>query len=574
LRGIADDAVRRTKATSLRTVITTLQSAQQSAQSADWAGKSPAAFVTALHPIFADVQLLATGLDAQADALTAYAGQVQQIKDAQAALQAQRTTAHERLSGLNRQFDAAYRQAQGPYVTDQEAAKQADRIGNKIGDEQAVLRGIDRQWEDLVTRRRAADAACAAALQSGDVLGATAPFTAAAIKSDSPETLLAMLGALSATDLQILLKAHPELVGKVLQADPDKVKSWWDSLAADGNPAEQDALIAGAPAIIGAFGGIPPLVRVAANKINAAARIQRDETVIKSLKNVSSQMNLIAGSHVDGYEATIAALKKEIKFLKGAVGENPTVQLYLYDPDHSRIIQILGTPSADTSHVITYVPGTFTNIDSFYDKSSQQFAAQLLTGYPDAVAFVYKDGVFPGGDDGTDAINYARIGEANDPARALAAGRQLAQFEQGLSTDPTLAAAQSTAIGHSWGLTNITSSEISGAHYNQVISLSGAGMPAGWEASPSTSYTDYSYYDILQEAQGLGLVWGGDVPRADPAFTHGPYYQGPVDPIEYGPFGAPDGVDQGVLLNNHNLIATNTPANAKVLKDVIREVYQ
>jgi hypothetical protein len=451
LRGIADDAVRRTKATSLRTVITTLQSAQQSAQSADWAGKSPAAFVTALHPIFADVQLLATGLDAQADALTAYAGQVQQIKDAQAALQAQRTTAHERLSGLNRQFDAAYRQAQGPYVTDQEAAKQADRIGNKIGDEQAVLRGIDRQWEDLVTRRRAADAACAAALQSGDVLGATAPFTAAAIKSDSPETLLAMLGALSATDLQILLKAHPELVGKVLQADPDKVKSWWDSLAADGNPAEQDALIAGAPAIIGAFGGIPPLVRVAANKINAAARIQRDETVIKSLKNVSSQMNLIAGSHVDGYEATIAALKKEIKFLKGAVGENPTVQLYLYDPDHSRIIQILGTPSADTSHVITYVPGTFTNIDSFYDKSSQQFAAQLLTGYPDAVAFVYKDGVFPGGDDGTDAINYARIGEANDPARALAAGRQLAQFEQGLSTDPTLAAAQSTAIGHSWG---------------------------------------------------------------------------------------------------------------------------
>jgi hypothetical protein len=83
LRGIADDAVRRTKATGLRGVIGTLQTAQQSAGPADWAGKSPAAFVSALHPILADVHLLAAGLDAQA------------------VLQAQRATAHERLVGLH-----------------------------------------------------------------------------------------------------------------------------------------------------------------------------------------------------------------------------------------------------------------------------------------------------------------------------------------------------------------------------------------------------------------------------------------------------------------------------------------
>lgn len=36
--------------------------------------------------------------------------------------------------------------------------------------------------------------------------------------------------------------------------------------------------------------------------------------------------------------------------------------------------------------------------------------------------------------------------------------------------------AEQTSIGHSWGLANVTSSEVAGARYDTVISLAGAGM--------------------------------------------------------------------------------------------------
>ncbi len=73
------------------------------------------------------------------------------------------------------------------------------------------------------------------------------------------------------------------------------------------------------------------------------------------------------------------------------------------------------------------------------------------TRCPVRVAFVYKDGPFPGENTDVGGIDMFRIGEANDEDRALAAGRQLARFEAGMRADPLLGAAEQDALGHSGG---------------------------------------------------------------------------------------------------------------------------
>lgn len=124
------------------------------------------------------------------------------------------------------------------------------------------------------------------------------------------------------------------------------------------------------------------------------------------------------------------------------------------------------------------------------------------------------------------------------------------------------------------GLSNVTSSEVAGTTYDKVVSLSGAGMPEEWRPRPGTSYTDLSYNDILQGAQGTGLVWGGHNPRSHPAFDHGDYYVGPNDGNLAESTAIPSGTypavyipldDAPTLMENHNLIATDSAANKKAL---------
>lgn len=127
-------------------------------------------------------------------------------------------------------------------------------------------------------------------------------------------------------------------------------------------------------------------------------------------------------------------------------------------------------------------------------------------------------------------------------------------------------------MGHSWGLSNITASEIAGAEYDTVISLAGAGMPDGWAPNPDTTYADFSYEDLLQRAQRTDRVWEGNVPRSDPAFAHGGYYRGPDDAVlEDGAFTV---ADIRVLSENHALIATDTDDNDQALEDMARLVTQ
>lgn len=581
--------LRSDKVNELRDARARLQSARQEACSAQWTGRSRNAFVSTLESAAPDLDVLITGLDATAAALNRYAAQVEQIQDAQRALEHQRDQARRTVWDRQRRLrdlastpgmigtgsDRAH-PFEDPVTADIRA-----HVTDQLDSEQAILRQVDTNWDLLVTRRRQADAACVAALDSRDTLGNTWRLTGSAIRTDTPEQLLALLGALGSTDLLILLKLHPELVGKIQKADPAAVAAWWARLPSahhDGQPdgqadangfsAEQAAMIAGAPTLIGSLNGLPALARVAANKLNAEVFLKENTTEFNRL--------VTSGKIDSGTIGRLIDLAKEDAYLHKVT--DGTVQLYLYDRAKAQIIEMEGTPSAATDRVVTYVPGMFSDMNLFYDRKAQEIATWLVGTHPStAVAFIYKDGVFPGGSDGKlGALNAqfpVGLAEANSPDWAAAGGRRLAGFEAGVILDPMMADAKTIAIGHSWGLTDVTASEVAGAHYDQVISLSGAWMPEHWQADPTTHYSDFSYPDILLEAQATGIVGNGNDPRASAAFDHGSYYQSPTDPIIRGPFGVPMGLDQSILLNNHNLIATTDSNNLSALADVRDRIF-
>ncbi len=68
-----------------------------------------------------------------------------------------------------------------------------------------------------------------------------------------------------------LLELHPEWVSLLEEHPPapETIATWWS----EQNPTVQHALLASAAGVLGSLGGVPPAVRVAANKANAARRI-------------------------------------------------------------------------------------------------------------------------------------------------------------------------------------------------------------------------------------------------------------------------------------------------------------
>jgi hypothetical protein len=257
----------------------------------------------------------------------------------------------------------------------------------------------------------------------------------------------------------------------------------------------------------------------------------------------------------------IAALRREDAYLAGAVAEPPTVQLYLFDPAADRIIEMIGSFGPLTSTIITYVPGTGTTMDSFSGdpRGVQQVGDWFATRDARTVTFVTKDGRFP-----------QTLLEANMPVLAESTGRRLVSFQEGLrqSYDPDVVT--EVGVGHSWGLANVTSSEVAGARYDHVVSLAGAGMPSAWNPREGTTYSDYRYLDFLQVAQWLGQVWDGKNPGNHWAFESDGLLRGPDD-LELALTGSLERKAE-ILVDNHSLIAENNADNLQALERIERLV--
>lgn len=509
-----------------------------------WEGQAQAAFAVAVEQALRDARTLRAGLAEHAEALRAYATGVERIKDDQERIERRR-------EALRAEKDAAIHEegiglgagpGQGlPFGTPVSAADERLRTADR---ELALL---DEQWADLVEERRRVDRRCVADLGSTASLGALALLVSDGCgECPVPSVMLAVLSDLTSTDLTLLRERHPELLAMLAGADPQAVHDWWTSLDGDDPwtlSPRQALLVAALPRLLGSLDGLPPHARVAANAKNAEARLRE----------------LDGEAHLPGVDR--AALDRERAYLRKAVGPDATVQLYLFEPHADRIVQMLGTFGAATRDVVTYVPGTGTALRDFYNDPAtvQQIGAWSVGagGEASTVAFVCKDGQFP-----PDVV------AADTPLWAQARGDDLARMQEGLEMSYGRRPVTRTAIGHSWGLTTVTSSEVSGAHYDNVVSLAGAGMVQEWHASPSTTYTHYSYVDFLTLGQATGQVYDRKVPAYGHGFERAGWWTSPHDaqlahPNELTP----------ALLANHSLIAQDVPENSAVLKDLRERLF-
>lgn len=527
----------------------------------DWEAETQRSFAATLAEHSADIELLATGLEAQQTALTTYAGALAQLQDRQLVLQARRDAAEQALAVARSAMPLPRLVPDAPPTmpgmgsaatadADADLRRQQAAAQTQIDSAQAALRAIDVEWKVLVSDRRRIDATCAAALQGETVLGPISGFSGGSIAASAPSSLLDQLDDLSATDLAILLDTYPGLAAKLESADPETVSAWWQALSSE----QQHAFVTGIPFVIGALAGVPALARVTSNKINAE----------RALRDAQRALADVRSRRADGVRfppGTEGALERQIAYLRLATGAHPSVQLYLYRPEDDRIIEMVGTPSAATEKVVTYSPGTYANLDGFYDRSIPRVARWMYDqDRSGVVAFVYKDGRYP-----QDVLT-----EANDPDYVRPTGAQLAAFQANLATDPLLRGRESIAIGHSWGVANITASEVAGARYDSVISLSGAGVPAEWRPASGTRYRDFSYNDILQKAQAIrtadgGAVWDGRNPRWV-GFDHDDYFVAPPSWKNFPGNGLVNPMLPALAgVDSHNLAATDDSDNRYLL---------
>ncbi|MCI9858127.1 hypothetical protein [Microbacterium proteolyticum] len=367
-----------------------------------------------------------------------------------------------------------------------------------------------------------------------------------------------------------ILAEHPDWVERLRRRPPapETVKAWWDALP----PGRQTSLVNGAPEVVGALGGVPPLARVGANRVVARDRIvlvDRDIAHYESLLKEGAMATLRAER-----QSALDRLTAERGYLDRIVAGD--VQLVLYQPEENRIAEMIGTPGPGTQRVLTYVPGTFTSVRSFYGGEAQDLALWMTEQDERVVAFVWKGTDFPGDDERAGLADQSvGIDEANDQARALPAGEDLTRFVTEMRTDSDIAAARQIGAGYSWGLVPVTSSELAGTHYDSVHSFAGAWVPEGWSARPHTTYFHWSYTDFLSMAQDLGWVGDGRNPDVVPGFEIR-IYDRPGDysiPLggELAPFLDPDGPSLKVSsapFENHQLIVSSRPENRLALDDI------
>ena len=160
----------------------------------------------------------------------------------------------------------------------------------------------------------------------------------------------AVFALVPAAGVALTLQARDFLEDLLAADTPRAVLDLWVS-----QPGLQEELLQAHPAILGALDGLPATVRVYANKLNAPALIVAAEAELDETDAGSDRAKVLAN---------------EIAYLRQV--QNGDVQLYLYDRDASRIVEMLGDLSVETQRVITYVPGTFTNLNDFYKAEVQE----------------------------------------------------------------------------------------------------------------------------------------------------------------------------------------------------------
>ncbi|TWX40978.1 hypothetical protein ES689_06215 [Frigoribacterium sp. ACAM 257] len=481
----------------------------------EWRAEAASALCRAGEVLLAEIGTVLTAIERQGVALEAYGAEVGDIAAAQRVLERRRGEVEEALEWTIRSMvllEAEEAASGGGRWSPLDEVRAFELEALERGEQvnHTVLAHIGREWAELVTRRQAADSGCMSALCGDAATGAFVDFSQAARDATTPEQVLRLMDGPSAFDLALLFADAPLLTALVAEATPEAVRRWWDALAllrpvdAAGLSAAQQALVLGVPWLVGNLDGVPPAARVRANAVTAARQVVENLKVIDDIARPPSD-------EPRAREA-ILELERENVYLRGAATVPPTVQLYTYDRAADRIVEMLGDWSGTVERVYTDVPGARTRMDDFWTHGGgvQGFVRRLVRDDEvDSVAFVYKDGHFPGAGDA------ASPAEAASPSFARRSGEQLAAFRAGLAAGTASSGAappRSVGVGHGWGTANVLASETAGARWDHVVVLAGVGAEhdlagaRGAERDSSRRPTEFGRYGSESEA-ARALRW-------------------------------------------------------------------
>ncbi len=354
-----------------------------------------------------------------------------------------------------------------------QGAANSDTVGAAL-DRLSMLR---RRWVALSEERREAEAGLRATLRARSPVGrvpraipgpvtshAAAPAGGAAISVSGPSHSLSGVPTPGRHHPLLDKLYRDNATAVMLYGSPTaaQVEQWWQRLSSE----DRERLIDNASLAVGNLNGVPLDERVRANAVTAR--------------------------YTCGY-ASYSEEQKE--YLRKA--ERGEVQLVVYDPERSRLVEMFGTPSSNTAHVVTYIPGTGSLPKHFYRGEAQQVASYLVEHSEGrTVAFVYKDGPW---------VAWVGPNANSNVAFEAKLGSEIAGFQRDvIERDPNLAGAAHDAAAHSAGFSVLTGAELAGAHFDKVLSLAGAFALPGWAADPSTEYHHFQY-----DNDAINLIDGG-----------------------------------------------------------------
>lgn len=401
-----------------------------------------------------------------ASAVEAYALRVSELQQGALALRQRLAGGKAFANELEHAFEAVSGREDGAAGNLSELAQKRDEVARANSAVVQALAELDRL-------RELADSRCVAEL--GDA--------SARLNSGSFPTIATGLGAWASPAGTRRMRRgwdmeSPRSLRAILRdlpgtARPAEVDAWWAQLS----ERERETLLRIIPRKLGNLNGIPIEDRIAANAMTAERLSERPG---------------LRESERDYWR-------------KAASGE---VNLVGLDPEEYRIIEMLGEIGPKTEYVVTYLPGTAASLEKFFEGGPQsvgKFLASKESGEK-GVVFVYKDGPW-----------VTWIGERSNRSERFAksAGESVAQFQhEVVERHPVLGQKKIIGIGHSAGVSCLTSAEVAGAHFEMVFSMGGSWIAPGWKPQPETGYHHLQYdQDMINR---LDHVAKYETPHAHP----------------------------------------------------------
>ncbi|MFD2675536.1 hypothetical protein [Gulosibacter bifidus] len=277
---------------------------------------------------------------------------------------------------------------------------------------------------------------------------------------------------------------------------PAQVRANWDALSKD----QQDQILARYPELIGNLAGIPFAIRKLANDKNMQAyidKVNREHPDLEGeIERLKEEMNAPGSVQEERAGITITTDEEEARLaeLEYLLASRNAAESLLdgggaikFDPENDSVIAISGELIDSPDKIITYVPGTGTDMSSFSGSITdmpEDVIERLADQDRSAVAFTVKDGPWS---------TWGGEGSNSSPEEMRERGEKVADFQRLVQIEDYGGDPETVAIGHSAGMTKVSAAEMGGMVTDESISLAGSYVYDEWRATPGAEYTHIQY---------------------------------------------------------------------------------